>query len=585
MQTLARDVCSSPDLAMPPPSPATRRLTGLAALLALPACGDPGGPPATLGADGTWAAMFREPLPPEPPPDAAAPVFDPTTIARVRLVMAAEAWQDLRDDPEALRWHEATFYWQDERVARVGVRAFGNGSLIPGKPSLKLSFDRFVDDRRWRGLETLKFDNSKQDPTFLNEYVASGVLRAIGVPTNRTGWATVEVNGDPAGFFVVLESVDDPFLVRWFGDDDGALYSNVPRRFGQGLLPTDRPLDYFDPQDRDTGDGTDLIALAKIVASGSDAELAAAIDLPEFFRMSVTRSVLGAQDAFSADGKNFYLYDDRGRWRILPWDFDYDLSALGVLDALAVDLRAPWTTSRWAYNAITGAPYHDPLLVRTLALGADPDDVVAELLAGPLRWPAIDDRVTAAAALIRDAVLADPLGHGPTFDRHVAELRLFLHARLTQLAGREVADCPAAPPGVLRAADLAFSGTVGWGELEVDGTSTWGPGFINAGDHFCTGVFAHAPSRVTVDVPAGYGALTGRAGVLDWDAGCTNGATFTIRQAGAILWHSGELRRYDPAVPFGPLQVAPGPLELRTDDLGQTDCDSTAWLDLALAPA
>lgn len=542
------------------------------------ACG--GAPPS-----GDAAGLFDVEPPPSPPADAADAVFDPTAIAAVRLVMAPEAWTNIRTDPDAGDWHEAVFYWNDERVARVGVKAFGNGSRVPGKPPLKLSFDHYVDDRRWRGLEALKFDNSLQDPTFLNEHLGTSVLRAIGVPAARTGWAEVAVNGEHAGFFVVIEPIDDAFLTRWFGADDGALYGNVARRFGRGLNPTDAPLDYFEPQDRDTGDGRDLVALANIVAHGSDAELAAAIDLPGFFRMSIARSVLGSQDSFSADGKNFYLYDDRGTWRILPWDFDYDLSALGVADALAVDLRAPWTTSKWAYDAITGEPYRDPLLARALAMGADPDDVVAELLAGPLRWSVIDAQVVEAAALIRDAVRDDTLDHGAAFDRHVAELRLFLHARLAQLAGREVADCPPAAPGVLRAADLSPAGTVGWGALSIDGTATWGPGFINAGEHFCTGIFAHAPSRVTIRVPDGYGVLRGAAGVLDWDAPCEDGATYAIVQGGQTLWQSAELRRYDPAVGFGPLAVAPGEVVLVTDDLGRVPCDSTAWLDLTLAPS
>lgn len=524
------------------------------------------------------ASLFDVPPPPAPPPDLASPVFDPTSIAEITLTMAPDAWRDIRDDPWGDRWHEATFTWRGEQVERVGVRAFGYGSRIAGKPPLKLSFDRHVDDRRWRGLETLKLDNSAQDPTFLNELVCTGAMRAAGVPAARTGWATVAVNGEHAGFYVVLESIDDPFLERWYGDDDGALYGTVQGASGQGLMPLTRPLDYYDPQDGDTKDGADLVELAGVVAEGSDAELAAALDLPGFFRQSVLRSLLGGHDSFSGDGNNFYLYDDRGTWRLIPWDFDADLATYGVGWALSLDPRAPWATSRWARDKLTGEAYVDPVLVRSLAMGADVDATIAALLAGPLRWRELDADVVAKAALIRDAVAADVLDHGPTFDRHVAELRLFLHARLSRFAGRDVADCPPAPAGALRAAELAPEGEVGWGGLSIDGT-TWGPGFSVAGEHFCTGLFAHAPSSVRLQIPAGHEVLRGRAGLQDWDQACDDGATFTIVQGGAVLWDSGAVRCYQPARRFE-VRVAPGEVILVAEPVGDHIYDTTAWLDV-----
>lgn len=529
-------------------------------------------------------SIFDDPPASWPPPDEADAVFDPSAIADIQLVMDPADWADIRDDPKAFRWHEATFFWRGERVPRVGVRAFGKGSLAPGKPSLKLSFDHFVDGQRWRGLEALKLDNSRQDPTYLGERLCTDVLRALGLPAARTGWADVAVNGEHVGFFVALEPIDDPFLRRWFGGDDGALYGTVQGAWGQGLMPLDDPLAYYDPQDGDAGDGSDLVALTEVVARGSDAELAAAIDLPGAFRTSVTRSVLGAQDAFSADGNNFYLYDDRGTWRIVPWDFDYELATDGVAVALAVDPWAPWTTSRWAHDSLRGEPYVDPVLLRSLDMGADVDAVIDDLLAGPLRWSRVDATITASADRIRAAVAADVLpDRGPAFARHVADLRLFLHARLSALAGGEVADCPAPPAGTLRAAELAPTGAVGWGELSIDRTA-WGPGLMVAGQHFCGGLFAHAPSAVTLQVPAA-GALRGAVGLHDWDDPCGEGARFLVSQGGVVLWQSDVLRRYDPAVAFGPLPVAAGPVVLTTDDLGDRRCDTTSWLDLTFTPA
>jgi hypothetical protein len=509
-------------------------------------------------------------------------VFDPTTIHDVALTMAPADWTSVRDNPGAKLWVKADFTWNGERLEQIGVRAFGAGSLIAGKPSLKLSFDRHVDRQELRGLDELKLDNASQDRGYLNEYVATAAMRRAGVPASRTGWARLTVNGQFAGFFVVLESIDDRFVERWFGHDRGGLYSMNAHNWGQGLNPMTDPLTWYEPETAFGGDGTELAAAAAALATGTMAEVEAAIDVEGFLRESVARSVMGSQDSFSADGNNFYLFDDGGRIAIIPWDFDVDLGAWYPDAAMTVDPRRPWVTSPWSYNSHTRVPYTDPVLQRALAAGADVDGIIAELLAGPFGWESVDAHAAAGAALIRDAARADVLNRGDAVDQRAYDLRLWMHARWSALAGRDVAHCPPPPPGVRRAADLGAEGTVGWDTLRVDRTQ-WGPGFMVAGDHHCTGLFAHAPSTIIIQVPAGYGRLRGKVGLQDWRQRCGDGARFAILHAGAEIWTGPSLRNYDAPVAFE-VEVGPGTATLVTTPNGEYSCDTTAWLDLELAP-
>ncbi|MDP2308502.1 MAG: CotH kinase family protein [Pseudomonadota bacterium] len=509
-------------------------------------------------------------------------VFDPTRIATVALEMSEADWAEIRDNPWAEAWHPATFRWGAEAdpeqvvIGDIAVRAFGQGSEIAGKPSLKLSFDRLVPGQEFAGLDELKLDNSSQDVGYLNEYLATGIMRRFGVPAARTGWARVTVNGAAAGFFVVLESIDDRFVERWFGNDDGVLYGMNSGYYAQGLNPMTDGLFWFEPQTSVDSDGTDLVALSEIVAAGTDDQFAAALDLVNFGRESVARSAMGSMDAFSADGNNYYLYDDGGVWHILPWDFDVDLGGYYFSAALTVDPRAPWATSPWAINPITGAAYTDPVLTRSLALGLDPDALVDELLGAAMAWEVVDSEASAAAALIRDDVYADVLGYGPSFDQRRHDVRLFLHTRLSGLAGGEVAPC-VAPPDAVPLAAMGPAGTVGWGELLVDRTY-WAPGFNVAGEHSCTGAFAHAPSTVTLTIPDGVTRLVGKAGLQDWAQRCGDGATFAISQ-GETLWQSGTITNYQLAEAFD-VAVSPGPLTLVTAPNADYACDTAAWADV-----
>lgn len=585
-------------------SPSPVRLGEDAAPAAAPDEGDGGGGNAGPG-DGSGGSGGDSAEPPDAPvealPEAPATdpsdaVFDPWVIHTLDLEMDPAAWADIRDNPWPETWYEADLTFTSggegsgegwvEGLPAVGVRAFGAGSKYAGKPPLKISFDHYVEGQDWRGLEQLKLDNSVQDFTFLHERITTEVLRDMGLPAARTGWVQVRVNGDPVGFFVLLEPIDDRFVKRWFGEDEGPLYGMVSGWYAQGLnpLPTgyEDPLLWYEQQTSVSADGAEILAAIEALSTGTDEEVAALIDLPEFTRISVARSVMGGIDTFSGDGNNFYLYSHNGVLEQIPWDLDADLGyPYAISNAMTVSLESPWLQSPWSWNPVTGAAYTDPVLLRHLSMGADVDSIVSEMFSGPYAWAATDTKILASAAVIRDAVYGDVLGYGPTFDQHVADLRLFVHQRGSVVLGRDAADCLEPEDGSVSLSDLSPTGTVGWDTLRVDAT-LWGPGFSVRGEHTCRGLFTHAPSVVQVTVPAGMSSLTGGVGLQDWMQVCGDGASFFVEQGGVTLWSSGSLGTYDPAVDMGSVSVEPGRLSLRVSPNAEYSCDTAAWLDLRL---
>jgi hypothetical protein len=576
-----------------------RRAAALAACAAAAACG--GTTDVAPVADAAPDAAVDAP---PPPPDPSDVVFDPEVIHDIALTMPAADWADIRDDPRAERWHLTTFAWDGEVVADVGVRAFGYSSHVVGKPPLKLDFNRVDRAQEWRGLEQLKLRNAYADPSFLHDALAPWMLRRAGVPASRTGWARVSVNGALVGFYTVMEPIDDRFLERTYGNDRGPLYSIDGIR-GHGLMPLTEPLRYFQYNTSVTGDGADLVDITRVVADGSDARLAAVLDLDNFFDESIVRTLTGSQDAFSADGNNFYLYNDpgvdadpgdlHGTWRVIPWDFNFDFTSLGFQAALTVEPARPWATSNYAQDPTTGAPYRDAVMIRQLASGRDPDARARELAAGLLAYPDLLARVEAWRALVRDEVARDQLGGAVRFDRGVALDLQYLRMRWSATLGREVAPCAPLEPGAVPVRAMAPAGTVGWGALGVDGWAWGGPGrclvgthecfgFDVGGGHQCTGLFAHAASEVTITVPAGQARLRGAVGLQRFGSDCGDGVRFRIVQDGSTRWDSGVLRSYDEPQPLPDVAVHSGAVQLIADPLGDISCDMATWVDLRAVP-
>jgi hypothetical protein len=532
-------------------------------------------------------------------------VFDDSVIYDIELNMPDQSWLNIASNPWAELWHTADFTWNGEVVTEVAVRAFGYSTLVPGKPPLKIDFNRNVSGQRWRGLETLKLRNSYYDPSFMHDALAPWMLRTAGIPASRTGWARVTVNGEIVGLYTVMEAIDDRFLVRNFGNDDGPLYS-IDNIRGHGLMPLTDALSYFQYNTGVEGDGSDLEQLTTIVASGTDEELAAVLDVDAFFVESIVRSLTGSQDSFSADGNNFYLYNDpsvdadpddlHGTWRIIPWDYNFDFSALGIWSALYVDASMPWATSGFAYDPYTGEPYVDVLMERQIAHGRDVDAAIAELIAGPLAYSDIVDKVRQYAALLAEDVALDPLGSQTAFEQAVANDLLYLHVRFSNELGVDVADCAALETDATLARDMSPQGTVGWGAVTVDGWY-WGDGEVNCvgtdencmgfdvrDKSYCTGLYTHAPSHVTIQIPDTASSIRGAVGLQLFGEDCSTGASFSIVQNGVTLWESGVMYSYTAAEDIGDVSVEPGELKLITSDRGNFSCDMTSWLDLRAVP-
>jgi len=371
-------------------------------------------------------------------------------------------------------------------------------------------------------------------------------------------------------------------------------------------MPLTDALRYFQYNTEVEGDCSDLEHLTTIVADGSDAELAAVLDVDAFFIESIVRSLTGSQDSFSADGNNFYLYNDPGRdidpddlhgtWRIIPWDYNFDFTSLGFWSALHVDATMPWTTSAFAYDPTTGEPYVDVLMERQVAHGRDVRAAIAELAAGPLEYATLVAQVRQYAELLAADAATDPLSDATQFEQAVANDLLYLHARFSNELGVEVADCAALEASATPARDMAPTGTVGWGAVIPDGWY-WGNDAINCvgtdeicigfdvlDQHYCTGLYAHAPSRITIQVPSGATTLRGAVGLQLFGQDCSSGARFSIEQDGARLWESGVMYSYTAAEDIGDVAVAPGEVVLITSDEGDLSCDTTSWLDLRAVP-
>lgn len=143
------------------------------------------------------------------------------------------------------------------------IRPKGNTSLtsIANDPttdrySFKLEFDHYVDGQTCFGLDKLILNNNYADATNMKEALIYDMYQYLGADASLYNYAKLSVNGEYWGVYLALEAVEDSFLLRNYGVQDGELYKPDSMNIGGGKDFGDFNADDIDFGDLDLGDMT-----------------------------------------------------------------------------------------------------------------------------------------------------------------------------------------------------------------------------------------------------------------------------------------------------------------------------------------
>ena len=143
------------------------------------------------------------------------------------------------------------------------IRPKGNTSLtsIANDPttdrySFKLEFDHYVGGQTCFGLDKLILNNNYADATNMKEALIYDMYQYLGADASLYNYAKLSVNGEYWGVYLALEAVEDSFLLRNYGVQDGELYKPDSMNIGGGKDFGDFNADDIDFGDLDLGDMT-----------------------------------------------------------------------------------------------------------------------------------------------------------------------------------------------------------------------------------------------------------------------------------------------------------------------------------------
>ena len=279
---------------------------------------------------GEWALTidatpgWNNGLMPSATTDPSDALFQRQRILDFHITLPQASYDSLDDNPRV--WVPGSLAFAGAYFADVEVRLKGRAGSrrdLDEKCAVKVDLNDLVPGQGIRGINKLTFNNMVQDPSYVHEFLAYTIYRAAGLPAPRIGWSRLYINDEYFGLYLLIESVDDKMLERWYTDASGHLF--------EGAYGTDFEVaevwDFEYDQGPDPDDRSDLLEAAYILerepTNAAIQDLRNVIDLDQFIMNMAIESLILHWDGYTTSN-NYRVYHDpvTDLFQIIPWGTD-----------------------------------------------------------------------------------------------------------------------------------------------------------------------------------------------------------------------------------------------------------------------
>ena len=166
-------------------------------------------------------------------------LFDTNEVISVNIKMDEDEWNEMLKNAMAEEYYSCDVEICGTTFKNVAIRPKGNTSLssVARDPdtdrySFKLEFGHFMEGQTCFGLDKLILNNNYADATNMKEAIVYDMFNFIGAASPLYNYVSISLNGEYKGVYLALEAVEESFLLRNYGTQNGELYK--PESMGGG---------------------------------------------------------------------------------------------------------------------------------------------------------------------------------------------------------------------------------------------------------------------------------------------------------------------------------------------------------------
>lgn len=210
--------------------------------------------------------------------------------------------------------------------ARIHIRGCGSkeaGMMLPTKRlPIELRFERASDFSAKIANSCVKFCNVVTPFELLAQHIAYDMFAFMGIPSPAHAFTFLQYNDVDFGLFFALEDINGEFLAKHFREPFGALYKGAE---GEPSQPYAYSSWFGELRAVNDGDTEGIMQLLTALKEGEGYE--AYLDVDEVLRFFACTAAYGGASSILTEQSNFFLYDNNGRFMLLPWDLSEAFSA------------------------------------------------------------------------------------------------------------------------------------------------------------------------------------------------------------------------------------------------------------------
>lgn len=336
------------------------------------------------------------------------PIWNISLFATVRVQMSEANYFDAiqAENLDNDDYYSCDVYFDSgevqETIENVGIRLKGHTSRLNQKHGWNLKFNKFVSGQKLFDMKKIGFKpGATSDDGLLKQMLYVDFMHAMGVPTQRSSYALLYINGRFSGLYVMQEDISPDFIERRLQGENGdgntmKLFWSVPNQYyGPDVTyyqtkvkinPLGDPWYYYEQSDGD-GNWTDYVDLVYFFNASSDEEFEKSIEdrveVDSLLKQMVVESFMMARDNLRSSN-NYYFYhrnDPPLQWQLIEFDFDECFLFYDTGEPVDSDANHPADTNVFTYFDLTATDPDtdeaDPLLIRLLSIPKHNDTYAA----------------------------------------------------------------------------------------------------------------------------------------------------------------------------------------------------------------
>lgn len=331
-------------------------------------------------------------------------VFPKDKVVDVKITIDEADFQDMLDNASAEEYKEASVNYNGMQFDHVGIRTKGNLSLRSvvnsdsDRYSFKISFDEYLN-QTLNGISKINLNNNYSDASYMREFLTYELAESVGLPTPGFSYVNVYVNEELWGFYLAIEQIGDSYLERHFDNSYGALYKAEMNGVGSDLTWLGNDPDSYTGLVMKSKLSNDDVLIDMLDELNNGTNYEKVLDVDNVLKYVALNVVASNMDSYLGSNKqNYYLYENKGVFSVLPWDYNMAFGGLGG-SSILID------------EPTQGALAERPLIAKLLEVDEYKERyhaILSEMLEGYMQLETFNERVTQLQGLISDHVKQDP---------------------------------------------------------------------------------------------------------------------------------------------------------------------------------